>query len=95
MRMRDDPDVLFSSSFVTFPQHHLVLVGWYVWVGPVPGLKVAPESFQVHRREVWSDTFSQPPLALCCASAARLAELVFEVFSTHPPEKEGDTGKSQ
>lgn len=68
----------------------LVLIGRYVWVGPVPWLKVTPESFQVHRREVRADPFSQPPLALRCTGTVRLAELVFEVLSTHPPEKEGD-----
>lgn len=59
-----------------------------VWVGPVPGLEVAPESFQVDRREVRPDAFPQPPLPLCCAGAARLAELVPEMFSSNPPEKE-------
>lgn len=57
-------------------------------MGPVPGLKVTPEPFKVHGREVRSDTFSQPPLPLRCTGTARLAELVFEVFSTNPPENE-------
>ena len=69
----------------------LVPVLWYVWVWPVPGLKVASESFQVHGREVSSDAFSQPPLALRCAGTARLAELVFEMFSSNPPDKDKDT----
>lgn len=59
-----------------------------MWVGPVPGLEVAPESFQVDRREVRSDAFPQPPLALRCAGAARLAELIPEMFSSNPPDKE-------
>lgn len=56
-------------------------------MGPVPGLEVAPEPFQVHRREVSSDSFSQPPLALCRAGTARLAELVPEMLSPNPPER--------
>lgn len=57
-------------------------------MGPVPGLEVAPEPFQVDRREVRPDAFPQPPLALCCAGAARLAELIPEMFSSNPPDKE-------
>lgn len=56
-------------------------------MGPVPGLEVAPESFQVHRREVSSDAFPQPPLALCCTGTAWLAELVPEMFSPNPPAR--------
>lgn len=67
----------------------LAPVWWYVWVGPAPGLEVAPECFQVHGREVGSDAFSQPPLPLRCAGTARLAELVPEMFPSNPPEKEG------
>lgn len=72
----------------------LVPVPWYVWVWPVPGLKVASESFQVHGGEVSSDAFSQPPLALHCAGTARLAELVFEMFPSNPPDKDEDTERS-
>lgn len=60
----------------------------YVRVGPVPGLEVAPESIQVDRGEVGTDTFPQPPLSLSCTGAARLAELIPEVFSSDPPGKE-------
>lgn len=57
-------------------------------MGPVPGLEVAPESIQVHGGEVGTDTFPQPPLSLSCTGAARLAELIPEMFSTDPPGKE-------
>lgn len=57
-------------------------------MGPVPGLEVSSESFQVHRGEVRSDAFSQPPLPLRCALTAWLAKLVPEVFSSNPPEEE-------
>lgn len=57
-------------------------------MGPVPGLEVAPESFQVDSREVSTDTFPQPPLSLSCAGAARLAELILEMFSSDPPGEE-------
>lgn len=57
----------------------------YMWVGPVSGLEVAPESFQVDRREVGADTFSQPPFSLSGAGAARLRELINEMFSSNPP----------
>lgn len=60
---------------------------WDMWVRPVPGLEVASESFQVYCREVGTDAFSQPPLALCCAGAARLRELISEVFSSHPSDR--------
>lgn len=63
-------------------------------MGPVPGLEVAPESFQVHGREVGPDAFSQPPLPLRCAGAARVAELVPEMFPSNPPEKDKDTERS-
>lgn len=63
----------------------LVPVTWYMWVGPVSGLEVAPESFQIHRREVSSDAFSQPPLTLRCTGSARLAELIPEMFTSDPP----------
>lgn len=65
-------------------------------MGPVPGLEVAPESLQVHGREVGSDTFSQPPLPMCCAGTARLAELVPKMFPSNPPEEEEeeDTARS-
>ena len=72
----------------------LVPVTWYVWMWPVPGLKVASESFQVHGRKVSTNAFSQPPLALRCAGTARLAELVFEMLPSNPPDKEEDTDRS-
>lgn len=57
-------------------------------MGPVPGLEVAPKSLQVHRREVGSDAFSQPPLPLCCTGAAGFTELVYKMFPPNPPEEE-------
>lgn len=60
-------------------------------MGPIPGLEVAPESLQVHWWEVSSDAFPQPPLPLCCAGAARPAELVPEMFPSNPPEEEEGT----
>lgn len=57
-------------------------------MGPVPGLEVTLEPFQVDSGEVSADSFPQPPLPLSCAGAARLAELVPEMFSSDPPGQE-------
>ncbi len=80
--------VLALPSEVTSEALALVLVCWYVWVGPVPGLEVAPECFQVNSREVGTDAFPQPPLPLCGTATAGLTELVNKVFSSHPPERD-------
>ena len=94
------PQSLISVGRPLFPfmcrlseEESLRLLWWYMWVGPVPGLEVAPESVQVQWREVSSDAFPQPPLPLCCAGTARPAELIPEVFPSHPPERDEDTGE--
>lgn len=69
----------------------MALVPWYVWVRPVPGLEVASESFQIHGREVGTNTFSQPPLPLRCTATSRLAELIPEMFPSNPPEEEKES----
>lgn len=63
-----------------------------MWVGPVPGLEVAPQPLQVHGGEVGADAFPQPPLPLRRAAAARLTEPVPEMFPPNPPEEEERRG---
>lgn len=70
-----------------------VPAGRDVWVGPVPGLEVAPEPDQVDRGEVGADPFPDPPLPLSGAGAARPAEPVDEMFPPDPPEEaQGQVG---
>lgn len=61
-----------------------------VRMGPVPGLKISPESNQIHSGEVGSNTFPHPPFSL--GTTARQGEPILEVFSSDPPgegRKEG------